>query len=123
MKQKHPDHFRMIAISEYKNKRSMKAVALRLGVPETTIRCWIRAYRVSERIIPETPREENNRQFLLQRNRMIQEFTNDPNVNLMGKPPIGRSALDQKRAKESENKNETSETNPYSIRRYYRQPR
>jgi hypothetical protein len=80
-------------------------------------------FRLAENLVPETPREENLRQYLIQQNRIIEEKTNDPNVNLLGKPPVGRSALDQKRAKERENQNETRERHPFSISNYYRTTR
>jgi transposase-like protein len=123
MKAKHADHWRLTAIEEYKRIKSAQKVADRLGIAPTTVRNWIRMFRLAENLVPETPREENLRQYLIQQNRIIEEKTNDPNVNLLGKPPVGRSALDQKRAKERENQNETRERYPFSISNYYRATR
>ena len=123
MRSKHADHWRLTAIEEYKKIKSAQKVADKLGIAPTTVRNWIRMFRLAENLVPETAREENLRQYLIQQNRIIEEKTNDPNVNLLGKPPIGRSALDQKRAKERENQNETRKRHPFSISNYYRQPR
>lgn len=123
MRSKHADHWRLTAIEEYKRIKSAQKVADRLGIAPTTVRNWIRMFRLAENLVPETPREENLRQYLIQQNRIIEEKTNDPNVNLLGKPPVGRSALDQKRAKERENQNETRERHPFSISNYYRTTR
>jgi hypothetical protein len=123
MRSKHADHWRLTAIEEYKRIKSAQKVADRLGIAPTTVRNWIRMFRLAENLVPETPREENLRQYLIQQNRIIEEKTNDPNVNLLGKPPVGRSALDQKRAKERENQNETRERHTFSISNYYRTTR
>jgi len=123
MRSKHADHWRLTAIEEYKRIKSAQKVADRLGIAPTTVRNWIRMFRLAENLVPETPREENLRQYLIQQNRIIEEKTNDPNVNLLGKPPLGRSALDQKRAKERENQNETRERHTFSISNYYRTTR
>lgn len=123
MRSKHADHWRLTAIEEYKRIKSAQKVADRLGIAPTTVRNWIRMFRLAENLVPETPREENLRQYLIQQNRIIEEKTNDPNVNLLGKPPVGRSALDQKRAKEREKQNDTRKRHPFSICNYYRETR
>lgn len=123
MKVKHADHWRLTAIEEYKKIKSAQKVADNLGIAPTTVRNWIRNYRLSENLIPMTERQENLHQFLFQKTRIIQEKTDDPNVNLLGKPPAGRSALDQKRKLESEKQNETRQRHPFSISNYYRTTR
>lgn len=122
MKSKHLESQRLTAIEEFKKNKSARAVADQLGIPQTTVRNWIRNYRLDQNLIPETERERNLKELSFQRNRIILERTSDPNVNILGKPPLGRSALDQKLA-ERENQNEVSKTNPFAISRYYRQSR
>lgn len=123
MRTKHSDHWRKKAIEEYQKIKSADRVAKHLNISPTTVRNWIRNYRLAENLIPPTERQENLQQFLIQKTRIIQEKTNDPNVNLLGKPPVGRSALDHKRKLESERQNETRERHPFSISNYYRTAR
>ena len=123
MKAKHADQARLTAIEEYKRIRSAQKVAENLGIAPTTVRNWIRNYRLSENLVPLTERQENLQQFLFQKTRIIQEKTDDPNVLLLGKPPAGRSALDQKRKLESEKQNDTRKRHPFSISNYYREAR
>jgi transposase-like protein len=122
MRPKHAESQRLTAIEEFKKNKSARAVADYLGIPQTTVRNWIRNYRLDEKLIPETEREKNLKELSFQRNRIMQERTSDPNVNLLGKPPVGRSALDQKLA-EREKQNETRERHPFSISNYYRATR
>lgn len=123
MKSKHADHWRLTAIEEYKKIKSAQKVADNIGIAPTTVRNWIRNYRLSENLVPLTERQEVLQQFLIQQHRIIEEKTDDPNVNLLGKPPRGRSALDQKRELERKRQNETRERHPYSISNYYRATR
>lgn len=123
MKAKYADHHKMAVLEEYQRIKSAKRVSDSLGIAPTTVRHWIRQFRLSNNLVPPSIKHENLQQLAMQKERIARETTNDPNVTILGCPPPGRSALDQKRAKESEIQNETSETNPYSIRRYYRQPR
>ena len=123
MKMKHGEMVRLRAIEEFKKNKSARLIAESLGISNTTVRLWIRNYRLNNNLVPETERQQNLRQLLIQQNRIIHEKTSDPNVNLLGKPPVGRSALDQKRAKERENQNETRERHPFSISNYYRATR
>jgi transposase len=120
MKMKHGEMVRLRAIEEFKKNKSARLIAESLGISNTTVRLWIRNYRLNNDMVPETERQQNLKQLLIQRNRIIQEKTTDPNVNLLGKPPIGRSALDQKR---NEKQNETRERYPFSISNYYRATR
>jgi transposase-like protein len=123
MKAKHADQARLTAIEEYKRIRSAQKVAENLGIAPTTVRNWIRNYRLSENLVPLTERQENLQQFIFQKNRIIHEKTDDPNVNLLGKPPKGRSALDRKLEIERKTQNEKCTRNPYAICNYYRATR
>ena len=120
MKMKHGEMVRLRAIEEFKKNKSARLIAESLGISNTTVRLWIRNYRLNNNLVPETERQQNLRQLLIQQNRIIHEKTSDPNVNLLGKPPVGRSALDQK---QKERQNETRERHPYSISNYYRATR
>ena len=120
MRSKYADHDRKAAIEEYKRTKSAKRVSDNLGIAPTTVRHWIRQFRISENLVPPTERQELLQQFLNQKTRIMQERSNDPNVNLLGKPPTGRSALDQKRKLESEKQNDTRKRHPFSICNYYR---
>ena len=123
MKAKHADQARLTAIEEYKRIRSAQKVAENLGIAPTTVRNWIRNYRLSENLVPPTERQENLQQFLFQKTRIIEEKTDDPNVNLLGKPPKGRSALDRKLEIERKKQNDTRKRHPFSISNYYREAR
>jgi len=61
--------------------------------------------------------KENDQQFRQQQARIIRERTDDPNVNILGKPPAGRSALDQRRQQEKDN---APQRNPLDITTYIR---
>jgi hypothetical protein len=61
--------------------------------------------------------KENDQQFRQQQARIIKERTDDPNVNILGKPPVGRSALDQKRQQEPK---DAPQRNPLDITTYIR---
>jgi len=61
--------------------------------------------------------KDNDQQLQSQKDRIIQERSDDPNVNILGKPPVGRSALDQKRQQEPK---DASQRNPLDISTYIR---
>lgn len=123
MKVKYSDRHKSSAIEEYKRIKSAQKVSDILGIAPTTVRSWIRQFRISENLVPPSEREQNLRQLKIQMERIAKESTTDINVNLLGCPPPGRSALDRKLEIERKTQNETRTRNPYAICNYYRATR
>lgn len=123
MKVKYSDRHKSSAIEEYKRIKSAQKVSDILGIAPTTVRSWIRQFRISENLVPPSEREQNLRQLKIQMERIAKESTTDINVNLLGCPPPGRSALDRKLEIERKRQNETRTRNPYAICNYYRATR
>ena len=107
MKVKHADHWRLTAIEEYKRIKSAQKVSDILGIAPTTVRSWIRQFRISQNLVPPSAREENLKQLKIQMERIAKESTTDINVNILGCPPPGRSALDRKLEIERKKQNDT----------------
>ena len=116
---KRQDNLRQMAWAEYLKIRSVTTVAQNLGLPTTTVRSWIRDYQQINNELPPTLRYQNEMAWREQTERVRKESTSDIYVNHYGKPPAGRSALDQKQKEQS---NDERKANPYHINRYYRQP-
>jgi uncharacterized protein YjcR len=116
---KRQEHLRQMAWAEYLKIRSATRVAENLGIPPTTVRSWIRDYKQMNNELPPTLRYQNEMTWREQTERIKKESTSDIHVNHYGKPPAGRSALDQKQKEQS---NDERKANPYNINRYYRKP-
>lgn len=116
---KRQEHLRQMVWTEYQKIRSAARVAEILKIPPTTVRSWIYDYKAMNNEIAPTLRSENELVLKHQMNRIKKESTTDIHVTLFGKPPPGRSALDQKK----EDKNDECKTNSFDINRYYRKPR
>lgn len=112
------EHLRQVVWAEYQRVRSTARVAEMLKIPATTVRSWIYDFKIANGEASPTIRTENEQTLKKQRQRIQQESTTDIHVTLFGKPPPGRSALDQKK----ENKNDECKTNSFNINRYYRKP-
>ena len=123
MKVKYSERHKISAIEEYKRIKSAQKVSDILGIAPTTVRSWIRQFRISQNLVPPSAREENLKQLKIQMERIAKESTTDINVNILGCPPPGRSALDRKLEIERKKQNDTRQRHPFSICNYYRETR
>ena len=104
----------------FKKYGSQAQVCRITGIPYSTVGEWInRDKKVSED--PEkflSLSQSNEEEFQKQRDRIIKELAEGNDVALHGKPPTGRSALEQKKKEQASEPQRHS----YSISQYYRGP-
>jgi len=105
----------------FKKFGSQAQVCRITGVPYSTVGEWVNQ-DIKNRDNPQREfqslSQSNEEEFKKQRDRIVKELAEGNDVTLYGKPPTGRSALEQKKKEQASE----SQRHSYSISQYYRGP-